>query len=248
MNRRITKVALVAAAAMTISLASPVTANANESGSAFAPSPVSAAPIKLDTRTAAPLAITPSNALGTFALRNGVIRYATSNTIAGTIAPAANGGSFKAEVRVNGAYKGLANLYAGGIYYTGSWGSGTVRLGPVHYYSYDTHTDQVAQQYSNYFRIRQGVKWANSPITKRGSKLTFKLKKFRTFTGTRWVSAKRVKLQAKNGKKWRTVRNVKLNKKGNKVVRLTSKSKRKYRVLIPTTSRIQGSATGAKKI
>lgn len=239
MNRRITQVAVAAAAAMALSLAAPVSAQAAESG-AIAPSQNTVA------RSSAPSQMAPA-ALGTFAVRNGAIAYRGNNTIQGRIAPNVAGGSFQAEVRVNGVYKGLTNLYSGGIYYTGAWGAGAVRLGPVHYVD-PAGAKQVAQEFSNPFRIRQAVKWNYSPIVKRGSKVTFKLKGFRTFTGTRWVSVKKVKLQVKKGKKWKTIKTVRVNANGHGKYSLKSKKKRPYRVYIPTTTRVQGAVSRATRI
>ncbi len=245
MNRRITKVALVAAAAMTMSLASPVTANASES-TGFAASRDAAPTLSRSAASVTPSA-TVANALGRFSVRHGVISRRGNNAVTGTVAPAVDGYDFKADVYVNRKKRGTVDLYSGGFYYPSTWRAGAVRLGPVHYTD-ASGTPQVVNQYSNYFRIRQAVKWNYSPITKRGSKLTFKLRGFKTFNGTHWVSVKRVKLQVKKGKKWKTIKNVKVNKSGSKKFTLKSKKKRAYRVYIPTTTRIKGSVSRATKI
>ncbi|MCL3838470.1 hypothetical protein [Aeromicrobium duanguangcaii] len=240
MNRSITKVALAAAAALTLSLASPVSAQANET-TAIAPSTAGTTSLPTaSTRTA-------SNALTTFAVRDGVIGQRGNNPVLGTFVPGVSGSNFHADVFVNGRGKGRVELHNGGFYYPGTWGAGKVRLGPVRYTD-GTNVAQVAAQYSNYFTVRQGVKWNKSPMSKRGSKVTFKLRGFKTFNGTRWVSVKKVKLQVKKGKKWKNIKTVKVNKSGSKKFSIKSKKKRTYRVTIPTTARIKGASTGGKRI
>lgn len=241
MNRRLTQVALAAAAALTLSLATPVAANADQSA-AFASGASSATAPR-------PSTVSPSLTLSKFTVRHGVITGQGANPVAASFALGDTWASdLRADVYVDKKYKGQVPLrYANQFSYTGRWGAGSVRLGPIRYKD-QTGAEQVDPQYSNYFRIRQGVKWSNSPISKRGAKITFKLRGFKTFNGSSWVSVQRAKLQVKKGKKWTNLRTVKLNKSGSAVVRVKHKKKRNYRVHIPTTTRIQGTVSRATRI
>jgi hypothetical protein len=243
MNRRFTKVAVLAATAMTLSLATPVSAQAADTAAIPA---AGSAPQGSSALTTTP-SVASASALGKFSMRHAAISRKGDNTVRGTISPAVSGSNFSAEVRVNGKYKGRVPLYSGGIYYPGTWRAGAVKLGPV-YYTDSSGAQRIANQYSNAFRVRQAVTWKTSPIVKRGSKITFKLKGFKTFNGTKWVSVKKVKLQVKKGKKWKSIKNVKVNSKGNRNYVIKHKKKRAYRVYIPTTKRVKGAATGGTRI
>ncbi|RYZ67633.1 MULTISPECIES: hypothetical protein [Aeromicrobium] len=249
MNRRITQVAVAAAAAMALSLATPVSAQAAESG-AIAPAPKAASAPSVAT----PSAITRNPAAAPSVTRLSVGRgtlYYTGNTYV----PAAinynvpDGWSSipTARLSMNGRSANVDLFDGSSIRVPSSWGAGAYRVDRITFRRYDGTATHIAPN-SLTFRVRQGVQWNYSPITKRGSKVTFKLKGFKTFTGTRWVSVKKVKLQVKKGKKWKTVKTIRVNANGHGKYSLKSKKKRPYRVYIPTTTRVQGAVSRATRI
>jgi hypothetical protein len=249
MNRRFTKVSVLAAIAMALSLASPVAAQADESAAASLTAPAASTQPLVKSGSAA----TPSAALGTFSVRHGAIVRRGNNPVAASFSPSVAGSSFRADVYVNGRLRGQAPLaYSNQFNYTGAWGIGAVRLGPVRYID-TTGRPQVSFQYSNNFRIRQGL--YSKPglkqfrATRKGKKVTLQAKSVRSFTGSRWVSVRKAVIQVKSGRKWKKLKVVKLNKAGHsKKVKFSRKGKRTYRLYVPTTTKVQGGVTKGLRI
>ncbi|GAA3541853.1 hypothetical protein AFL01nite_25480 [Aeromicrobium flavum] len=245
MNRRFTRVALLAATALTLSLASPVAAQADESGAALAPS-TTASQQSLASRSGS--AATAANALSTFKVRHGAIVRRGNNPVAATFVPSVNGSGFRADVYVNGRLRGQVPLvYTNQFNYTGAWGIGTVRLGPVRYVD-TTGRPQVSFQYSNTFRIRQGLYVKKGlkqfKLSRKGNKVTMRAQSVRSFNGAKYVSVGKAVIQVKSGRKWKKFKTLKLNKNGHsKKIKFTRKGKRTYRLYIPTTTKVLGGST-----
>jgi len=250
MNRRFTKGALLAAAAMTISLASPVAAQADESSSAS----VTLGQATAVRSNAAPSAITynpgPHPTVTRLTVGSGVLRSKGT-----TYVPAAidynvpDGWSILPTARLSAKGKAqTGTLYSGrSVSIPSSWGAGVYRFDNITFRTYSGAT-YLAPNAVN-FRVRQGLySGGGLRIVRKGSKLTFKVQKVRSFTGTKYVRVKTATVQVKKGKKWKKLKTVKLNKKGNKNFSIKKKGKRKYRLVIKTTNTVQGAKTGAIKI
>ncbi|MCD9155124.1 hypothetical protein [Aeromicrobium duanguangcaii] len=252
MNRRFTKGALLAAAAMTISLASPVAAQADESSSVSAtlgqPTAVSS--------NAAPSGLT-RNPADTPSVTRLTVNAGVLTSTGNTYVPARidynvpSGWSFGPTARLSANRKAkVETLYDGNyVKIPSAWGAGVYRLDTITFKSYDANPRVHVAPNAVNFRVRQGLySGGGLRIVRKGSKLTFKVQKVRSFTGTKYVRVKTATVQVKKGKKWKKLKNVKLNKKGNKNFSIKKKGKRKYRLVIKTTNTIQGAKTGAIKI
>lgn len=192
-------------------------------------------------------------------LKSTATYYKTSNPLSGiviAVAPGANAYGFKATVKVNGAVVAtkvpvyLGNT--GGIYYDRKWGAGVVSLTNFTASGNDASgyfTDRPIPAPANSVRVRYAVE-SNSgiKITKRGKKLTFKLTATYRDKSERRLSPKRGVIQVKKGGKWRTLKTVKLNSKGKGTYKKSDRKKRSYRMLVKTTTGLQGGYSRSVKI
>lgn len=253
MNRRFTQVALAAAAAMTISLASPVAASADESASAtLSTESAASAPTRTPSAITRNPAATPS--ITTLQVRPGVLSTYGTTTYLRSAAinyniPDGWSSIPTAHLTKGGRTTGIS-LYDGTYASVPTaWGSGVYTISKVTFRKYDGTATYTAPNAVS-FRVRQPMHYrAGLQIKRRGSKLTFNVRKLRSYNGARYVKVQhKVKVQVKKGKKWKTLRNVKVNKKGNKSFSLRHGGKRKYRLFVPTTAKVQGGKTAAIRI
>jgi hypothetical protein len=122
------------------------------------------------------------------------------------------------------------------VSYQQAWGAGVVQLSNFR----ESNGAGVAGA-SNPVTVRYGVnQFDGARITKRGKKLTFKVKVRYVNAAGSLTGIRKVKLQAKKGSKWRTVKNVKLKKNGTRTVKFSDRKKRHYRIVVKTTSLYQG--------
>ncbi|SKB07857.1 hypothetical protein [Aeromicrobium choanae] len=249
MNRRITQVAVAAAAAMALSLATPVSAQAAESGSATlqksATAPTVATPSAITRNPAAAPSVTRLSA------GRGTLYY-TGNTYV----PAAinynvpDGWSSIPTARLSKSGRTAnVDLFDGtSVRIPSAWGAGVYRVDNITFRRYDGTATHVAPN-SLTFRVRKGLNPSGGiRIVRKGSKVTFKVQKIRAFNGARYTALPKATVQVKKGKKWKTLKTVKLNKYGSRTFKIKHKSKRKYRLYIKTTTSVQGGATGAIRI
>lgn len=228
----------------------------------FATITVASAALVAGGATAATAAPGDNAAITTVKLKSGATYYKTSNFISGTVAASAPGSSsfygIKATVTVNGkVVKTGASVYQNGVYFDRAWGSGTVRLINFTASGFDTRPGNVGAYYdrpipapANATRVRYAVESGSGlKVTKRGKKMTFKLKATYRDKSEKRKSAKRATIQVKKSGKWKTLKNVKLNSKGKATYKRKDGKKRQYRMVIKTTNTLQGATTrGAIKI
>lgn len=246
MNRRFAQVALAAAAAMTFSLASPVTAQASEA----APAKRGTDSTTLPAPKAAPSAATGSVRFTTSAVLNSYSKNTNARTRLAVSAPGIERISVYADVFVNGRaakrneFVGSNTYTTGAVYWPRAAGYGKVQLRNVRAEYYDANYDKRVEALpdSNVVAIRRGV-WGKEgvSIVKRGSKVTMQAKKWRVVqpNGKSVAVRKLVVKRAVKGK-WRKVKVIKLNKKGNGKITFKAKKKFKYRVYLNTTATVQG--------
>ncbi|MFS0883790.1 hypothetical protein [Aeromicrobium sp. 179-A 4D2 NHS] len=245
MNRRLSQVALSAAAALTLSLAAPVAAQASDTTVTAKRGPVATA---VSTQAA------PAAASGSVRFtRSAVIGSSTSvytSTRASVSVPGAVSWYVYADVFVNGAARVRNDLVASNNYPTGSasWprssGYGKVQLRNVRVESYDANYNRTTSRLpdSNAVPVRRGTTYKiASTIQKRGKKVTIRAKNWKVYNPNGSTSAVR-KLTVKRyyKGKWRGVKHIKLNRNGSGKVTFKQKKKFKYRVYLATTSTIQG--------
>lgn len=251
MNRTFTKVAVAAAAAMTLSLAAPISAHAAESGSAT-----------LQQHTTAPSStVTPSGLTRNPAATPSITRLTVGSGVLTqkgiTNVPAAidynvpDGWSIAPVARLSAKGRSQHNTVydtSYGVRIPSAWGAGVYRFDNFTFKRNDGTATHVAPNAVN-FRVRKGLYYKGGiRIVRKGSKLTFKVHNIKAFSGTKYTPLKKATVQVKKGKKWKTLKTVKLNKKGSKNFSIKKKGKRKYRLFIKTTTTVQGGATGAIRI
>jgi hypothetical protein len=141
-----------------------------------------------------------------------------------------------ATVNVNGVpVAGDVFVSSSGFLYQQAWGAGVVTLTGLKDRS--GPSGQAVAGGSNAFTVRYSVNQADGArITKRGKKLTFKVKVRYVNAAGSLTGVRKAKLQAKKGRKWRTVKNVKLKANGTRTVKLSDRKKRNYRIVVDTTS------------
>ena len=165
----------------------------------------------------------------------------------------------KATVVVNGQAVGEVPVGSNGFTYQRAWGTGIVSLVNFKASGRDTRpgqpnngffTDQVISAPSNAVQIRFGVDNSSSiKVTKRGKKLTFKLKARYINNVNAAVGLRRATIQVKKGGTWKTLKHVKLKSNGTATYKRTDGKKRNYRMLIKTTDQVQGgNTTGTRKL
>lgn len=175
-------------------------------------------------------------------LRSGVITDRATTQFIGTVAgAAAPGTTASTDVRINGKTKGRVQLYPGagngGVEVPRQWGSGKVQIGPT-YFSDGT----VDANRSNFFYARKQVRSAKTyplKIRRVNSKVTFRAYAIKVVdpVSGRYDSVRRVKLQQFKNGKWRTKKTIKLNRQGNGSYKTSIKTKYRYRLHVPRTSR-----------
>jgi len=153
-----------------------------------------------------------------------------------------------ATVVVNGVpVAGDVFVGSTGFTYQQAWGPGVVTLTALKDRS--GPTGQPVAGGSNPFTVRYGVDLSSRiQVQKRGKKLTFKLKA--KYIDNRGVSVglRKATIQVKKGSKWKTLKNVSLKSNGTRTYKTSSKKKRNYRLLIKTTSTVQGGNTRPVKL
>lgn len=179
------------------------------------------------------------------ALQAASLPYASSNPVAGTVSVTAGITSLSATVNVNGVpVAGNVTINPGGFYYNRAWGAGTVTLTNFIASGRDAEgffSNRAVPSPANAVAVRYAVKTgAGAKITKRGKKLTFKVKLRYVDNKSRSVGIRKAALQVKKGSKWRTLKNLKLKKNGTVTYKRSDKKKRNYRLVVKTTGLYQG--------
>ncbi|MBA4607790.1 hypothetical protein H1W00_04800 [Aeromicrobium sp. Marseille-Q0843] len=243
MNRRITQVAVAAAAAMALSLATPVSAQAADSS-----------PAKRGSVSTAVTAPVTTSATGAVRFTSHAVLNSSSSTYARTAvsisAPGAVSWYVRGDVFVNGVLRvrdtsiASHNYPTGRIYWPRAAGYGTAQLRNVRVESYDAANKQTVSPLpaSNVIRVRRSTGYLESAsIVKRGSKLTIKAKNWRVYQPNgSTVRVPKITVKRYYKGKWRNVKHVKLNRNGHGKASWKSKKKYKYRVYLKTTSTVQG--------
>lgn len=186
--------------------------------------------------------------------------YFSSTPVTGTVSVAGGITSLKATVNVNGVplpAPVTININASngvnGFYYDRAWGNGVVSLTNFIASGRDAQgffSNRAVPGPANSVLIRYAVDTRSSiKVTKRGKKLTFKLKaRYINNTGGA-VGIRKATIQVKKNGTWKTLKNVKLKSNGTGTYKKSDSKKRNYRLLIKTTSSIQGgNTTGTRKL
>lgn len=244
MNRTFTKVALAAATAMTLSLAAPISAHADESATAKRGS--------VSTAVDAPRAASAAT---------GSVRFTTSavlgsskqtyaKTRAGVSVPGSISWSVRADIYVNGVVRVRDELVGTNTspnlsaWWPRASGYGKAQMRNVRVTSYDASYNSTVTQLpdSNVIAVRRSTGYLPSAtIVKRGSKLTMKAKNWRVYQPNgSTVRVPKITVKRYYKGKWRNVKHIKLNRNGHGKVSWKSKKKYKYRVYLKTTSTVQG--------
>lgn len=245
MNRRFTQVALAAAAAMTISLAAPVTAQAAEP----APATRGGVSTTVPAAKAAPSAATGAVRFTTSAVLNSYSSNTSAKTAVSASVPGAERWSIYGDVFVNGRaakrgeYLGSNTYPTGTVYWPRAAGYGTVQLRNVTIQYYDANYNKRVEALpdGNVVRIRRGL-WGRERISVYpGTTKKFVAKKVRVVQPNgKSVAVRKLVVKRYAKGKWRKVKVIKLNKRGNGTAKVKSKKKYLYRVILPTTSTVQG--------
>ena len=153
-----------------------------------------------------------------------------------------------ATVNVNGVPV-ANNVYVGssGFTYQQAWGAGVVTLSNLRDSS--TASGQPVVGGSNAFSVRYGVEGTSGiKVRKKGKKLTFRVKARYIDNRGVAVGIRRATIQVHKKGKWRTLKNLKLKSNGTRTYKRSDKSKRKYRLVVKTTSVYQGGSTRGLRI
>lgn len=150
--------------------------------------------------------------------------------------------SVTSTLSVDGVPKADVTIFPDAVYLKNTVGTGTARLGTLTIVNHDG-TVSTAPANSPAFRIRTTVKgqiW----IKHRGSRLTFRVRA-RTFVPATAgaVSLRRVTVQHRSGSVWRNVKIVRLNSSGYGGFTKRTSTKRRYRIVVPTTQRVLGATS-----
>ena len=264
MNRNIARVALAAAAAMTISLASPVTAQAQESGSTATAVPQSAPAAAAQTTLrpsgvtaqASPVQVTSFKLGRRYSWDHRITKDANVSTgiaVGGTVARGYSVRNFIADLYINGRFIGPVTFspYASSVSWHKRFGYGVAHLRNLRADVYTSNGAAVMAASgainSNQFRIRREFdRRLQMKYTKRGSKMTVRATKWRVYQPNgKLATVRKVKVQRLKGGKWRNFKTIKVNKSGNGKITFKSKKKYKYRLYYKTTTTIQGARTYA---
>ena len=153
----------------------------------------------------------------------------------------------KTEVRVNGVYKGLAEIYHNPnrgkefIIFRSGWGAGKVVLGPT-YITQDpeeepTQSSEKQTRKSGTFRVRYGIHPdAYYTIDRSGNKVSIKAVRFTMFKLHKYVSMGRVIVQVRVSDGWKDKKVLALAGNGNSVTyTFKSSAKHYYRLKVTET-------------
>ena len=153
--------------------------------------------------------------------------------------------SIKSTVRVNGKASFLYFNANGTVSVPSTAGAGSARI-VKSTVSYTDGSSSVDTTQSNAFFLRRALSTNGAlKIVRKGKKVTFtatRIRVFRPASGT-YVSLGKVKLQYKSGSKWMTKKNITLNSKGKGTYTISTSTKRRYRLFVPTTSTLYGGST-----
>ena len=153
-----------------------------------------------------------------------------------------------ATVNVNGVpVAGDVFVGSNGFTYQQAWGAGIVTLTGLKDRS--GATGQPVLGGSNAFAVRYGVESSSGiKVRKKGKKLTFRVKARYIDNRGLPVGIRRATIQVHKKGKWRTLKNLKLKSNGTRTYKRSDKSKRKYRLVVKTTSVYQGGSTSGLRI
>lgn len=250
---------------MTISLASPVTAQAQESGSTATAVPQSAPAATAQTtlrssgvsaQAAAPVQITSFKLGRRYSWDHRITKDANVSTgvaVSGSVAPGYSVRNFIADLYINGRLIGPVTFspYASSVSWHKRFGYGVAQLRNLRADVYTSNGAGVMAASgainSNQFRIRREFdRRLQMKYTKRGSKMTARATKWRVYQPNgKLATVRKVKVQRLKGGKWRNFKTIKVNKSGNGKITFKSKKKYKYRLYYKTTTTIQGARTYA---
>lgn len=155
-----------------------------------------------------------------------------------------------ATVNVNGIPV-ASNVFVStsGFTYQQAWGAGVVTLSNLKDRSNATLPSQSVTGGSNAFSVRYGVEGSSGiKVRKKGKKLTFRVKARYIDSRGVPVGIRRATIQVHKKGKWRTLKNLKLKSNGTRTYKRSDKSKRKYRLVVKTTSTYQGGSTRGLRI
>lgn len=185
-----------------------------------------------------------------FRFKNGVIAIKSSNNlygVKGTVKlsndPSVRSITARTQVRVNGKYKGTAEVRTGGVVVAGRFGAGKAVFGPTVFKG--TLADgssyrSVDDTKSNTIYLRRDTA-GKFKVKRKGTKVAFKVHGVvRNPVTGKGSSAKRGYIQYAKKGKWKTLQKVKLNKKGNASKVIRTRSKHLYRFYVPKTSTVLG--------
>lgn len=169
----------------------------------------------------------------------------TTTSIPAVVTPSRPNLAVKATVNVNGVPVANGVSVFSSVLYQQAWGAGVVQLT-----NFTDYSGQAVAGASNGVRVRYGIesRYDNIRVTKRGKKLTFKLKVRYINAAGKPVGLRKASIQVLKGGKWKTVKNVKLKKNGTATYKRSDKKKRKYRLVVKTTNTISGGNTSGIKI
>lgn len=141
----------------------------------------------------------------------------------------------------------------GGIDYKRSWGAGLVKLANIRV----TGTDAVTGAFDNFPVAAPAnsvrVKYAVTPKSgikylRVGKKLTFTATVHYLNAKNKAAPAGKAVIQYKKAGTWKVLKTLKLNAKGKATYKISLRTKRYYRLVVPSTTLVQGDATGSSRI
>lgn len=152
------------------------------------------------------------------------------------------------KVDLGYAYPGGKNL-TGYLTAKSSWGRGKFKVKNVRVV-YDSKTYKDTKVSGGSFKMKSAIdgklKYGNVVHVKaNGKKKTVKvgIKQYTSKKAWEPYAGKKVKIQHKVGGKWKTKKTVKLNKKGKATYKFSTSKRVKYRVVVPSTSKVVGGRT-----
>lgn len=259
MNRRFTQVALAAAAAMTLSLAAPVAAHADQTTTVDGTlaAPLAASPERATASTARPAAVSPANpvAVSTFRLNRGSqyqhVVWGSSSisstiSVGVTVDPSYYLSRLEADVYVGGVKKQTISVYnSGSLYWNRAAGYGTTQLRNVRAIGWNRSPYQARTitlpTVSNSVQVRRMVASSSTTMRKSGKKITVRAKNWKVYNPNgSTVGVRKLTVKRYYKGKWRGVKHIKLSRNGNGKVSFKQKKKFKYRVYLNTTPTVQG--------
>ncbi|MFY0409440.1 hypothetical protein [Solicola sp. PLA-1-18] len=193
-------------------------------------------------------------AVTSMSVTNGVLSSKSGTTISAAVGGSpkfANASRIAVPIRKGSKRLGTFNLSIstgrGSFTYYNGYGRGARQVGPLYYYAANG-AYLGSENVNRTFYVRSAVKGKLKVRSTGSSKRAKANVKIWSSSKKKYISAKRVKLQVLSGGTWRTKKTIKLNKKGTGYYSFRSSSKKKYRVLIKTTSTIQGAKTRGIRI